>query len=266
MEDVPAAAGLRTVRSQDGTLIAYERAGSGPIVVVVDAAGCHRELGPSAALARILAPDLTTVIYDRRGRGMSTNTLPYEVAREVEDLAAVIRDVGEPVSLYGYSSGAVLALHAADRGLPISRLVLLEPPLDVTGEPPPVSSLEVEVARLVAAGRTGAAVEHFQRSIGVPDDLLRRQREASYWPAMKRLAPTLVYDLAISRSLPAERLRSVEVPTLVIASRGSSSELRAWARDVGRALPHGELHTLDGGWHGVPDAELARELREFLIR
>jgi pimeloyl-ACP methyl ester carboxylesterase len=252
------------VQSADGTLIAYEISGAGPPVILVDAAGCHRGLGPSASLARRLEADFTVLTYDRRGRGDSTDTMPYSVNREVEDIAALIGAVGGMASLYGYSSGAVLALHAAASRLPVVRLVLNEPPLDVAGGSPPVSSLEIEVAELVAAGRPGDAVEHFQRSIGVPDEYLEGMRDAPYWPAMERLAPTLVYDLAITRTLPADRLTSVTVPTLVVESDTSSSDLRGWARDVTDALPAARLRTLPGEWHGVPEADLARELRDFL--
>jgi pimeloyl-ACP methyl ester carboxylesterase len=252
------------VRSADGTLIAYEVTGAGPAVILVDAAGCYRGLGPSASLGRRLAADFRVLTYDRRGRGESTNTMPYAVTREVEDIAALIEAVGGSASLYGYSSGAVLALHAAASGLAVRRLVLNEPPLDVVGEPPPVSSLEIEVADLVAAGRPGDAVEHFQRSIGMPDEYLEGIREAPYWPALERLAPTLVYDLAITRTLPADRLTSVTVPTLVVECDASSSDLRGWAHAVTDTLPEAWLRTLPGEWHGVLEADLARELRSFL--
>lgn len=78
--------------------------------------------------AEYLARDLAVINYDRRGRGDSTDTLPYAVEREVEDLAALISRAGGSASVYGHSSGAALALHAAAHGLPIDRLILHEPP------------------------------------------------------------------------------------------------------------------------------------------
>ncbi len=88
-----------TVRSQDGTSIAVDRVGTGPAVVLVDGALCHRKMGPMGPLAKVLAPHFTVYTYDRRGRGDSGHTAPYAIEREVEDLRAVIAAAGasEPV-------------------------------------------------------------------------------------------------------------------------------------------------------------------------
>src|SRR3712207_8973586 len=85
---------LHSVRSADGTTIAFERPGSGPPLVLVDAAGHFRGLSSFSGLIGPLARDFTVVHYDRRGRGASGNAPPYAVEREVEDLAAIVEDVG----------------------------------------------------------------------------------------------------------------------------------------------------------------------------
>src|SRR5512135_3420902 len=104
---------MNTVTSKDGTKIAYETKGSGPAVILVDGALCYRSFGPMPHLAELLAPHFTVVTYDRRGRGESGNSKPYAVAREVEDIAALIQAAGGPACVYGISSGACLALEAA---------------------------------------------------------------------------------------------------------------------------------------------------------
>ncbi|OXM40419.1 alpha/beta hydrolase, partial [Amycolatopsis thailandensis] len=119
---------MSTVTSQDGTTIAYTRTGSGPAVILVDGAMCHREFGPAAPLAAELAPHFTVYTYDRRGRGESGDTEPFSVAREVEDLAALIEEAGGTAHVYGISSGAALALEAAKAGLPITKLAVYEFP------------------------------------------------------------------------------------------------------------------------------------------
>src|SRR5262245_47412221 len=93
-----------TVASKDGTAIAYSRTGSGPVLILVDGALCHRDFGPSGTLARELAPHFTVITYDRRGRGESGNTPPYAVEREIEDLAALIHAAGGPALVVGVSS------------------------------------------------------------------------------------------------------------------------------------------------------------------
>ena len=117
---------MNTVTSDDGTSIAFERFGEGPPVILVGGASTDRAM--TRPLARELAGSFTVINYDRRGRGDSGDTQPYAVEREVEDIGVLITEVGEPASLYGHSSGAVLALHAAARGLPVTGLAMYEPP------------------------------------------------------------------------------------------------------------------------------------------
>ena len=105
------------VTSSDGTQIAFDRLGDGPPVIVVGGAMCDRALiGPTA---EELAKHFTVLNYDRRGRGDSGDTGPYAVEREIEDIGALIVEAGGSASVYGHSSGAALALHAAAAGLPV---------------------------------------------------------------------------------------------------------------------------------------------------
>ena len=102
-----------TVISNDGTEIAYDKVGRGPAVILIDGALAVRTSGSS--LAELLAPNFTVYYYDRRGRGDSTDTKPYSVEKEVEDIEALIGVAGGAVHLYGSSSGGALALEAAIR-------------------------------------------------------------------------------------------------------------------------------------------------------
>src|SRR3981081_3304892 len=106
---------MNKVLSKDGTSIAFDQAGQGPPVVIVDGALCYRASGPSGPLAALLKPHFTVLTYDRRGRGDSSDTSPYSIEREVEDLDALIQQAGGSACVYGISSGAALALEAASR-------------------------------------------------------------------------------------------------------------------------------------------------------
>src|SRR4051812_7752022 len=117
---------MSTAFSADGTPIAYTTTGRGPAVILVDGALCHRESGPSGPLAARLAERFTVITYDRRGRGESGDAAPFSVDREVEDLAALIEAAGGSAMLYGISSGAVLALHAASRVADVESIALYE--------------------------------------------------------------------------------------------------------------------------------------------
>lgn len=85
----------------------------------------YRGFGPTAPLAAELASSFAVITYDRRGRGESTDTPPYAVDREVEDLQALVDVAGGSAFAYGFSSGAVLLLHAALAGVALPKLALL---------------------------------------------------------------------------------------------------------------------------------------------
>jgi pimeloyl-ACP methyl ester carboxylesterase len=166
-----------TAISRDGTLIAYDRSGRGPVVVVIDGTFGSRTFGPNVKLPAKPSAHHTVVHYDRRGCGASGDTRPYAVAREVEDLEAVIDAAGGRGCVYGISSGAVLAVDAARR-LPdkITKLALYEPPcvVDDSRAPWPADYAD-RVTQLVASGRRDEAVKLWMRQVG------RRGDAVAHW-------------------------------------------------------------------------------------
>ena len=145
----------KTVKSKDGTVIAYEQTGAGPAVILVSAALADRD--GARRLAHELASSFTVINYDRRGRGKSSDTKPYAVEREIEDLEALVKRSVEPVFLFGSSSGAVLALDAGSRfGAREKKLFLYEPPFIVDASRAPIpDSLQNEIGDAVAANKRG---------------------------------------------------------------------------------------------------------------
>jgi pimeloyl-ACP methyl ester carboxylesterase len=81
---------MHTVTSKDGSRIAYDRLGSGPVVILVGGALGHRKFKKMEELARLLAESCTVINPDRRGRGDSTEVKPFAPEREIEDIAALI--------------------------------------------------------------------------------------------------------------------------------------------------------------------------------
>jgi pimeloyl-ACP methyl ester carboxylesterase len=251
------------VTSKDGTPIAYECAGTGPALILVDAAGHYREFSSFTGLIDLLIRDFTVYHYDRRGRGDSGDTGPYAVEREVDDLDALIVDAGGSAFLYAFSSGGLVALHAAASRLPIEKLAMLEPPIEVDEDRSAQRAFTARLTELVGAGDRDAAVNFYLTGIGVPDEIVGEMRGTTAWSALAAVAHTLVYDSLVSEATSFRLLASVPVPTLVLDSEGSGDDLASMAATVANGMPHASHLSLPGEWHGIPDEILAPALVEF---
>ncbi len=262
---------MQTVISKDGTKIAYDKSGSGPAVILVAGAMGTRSFG-FPELVSLLATDFSVYNYDRRGRGDSTDTKPYAVEREVEDIEALIDAAGGSAKLYGISSGACLVLEAAIRlGNKSSRLALYEAPYDSDPADKPVwQSYYSKLYELIAAGRRGDAVEHFMKFLSVPDSMIADMRKRPMWQGMESVAPTLIYDAECmggeTRAVPVDRAADVTVPTLVMDGEETVKMfpfMRVTADQLDKALPNAERRMLTGQRHDVSAEALAPVLIEF---
>jgi len=261
---------MNTVRSADGTTIAYTRAGQGPPLILVDGALCSRSFGPMPKLAEQLTPHFTVYTYDRRGRGDSGDTAPYEPDREVEDLEALMALAGEDVYVHGTSSGAALALRAAKRIRSIAKLAVYEPPFIVDDTRPPIPAGYLDrLNRLVADGRQGDAVKMFMRFVGTPAFFTAVMPFTPVWPKLKAVAHTLPYDITIVQDhqkgapFTAQEWAAVKTPTLVAAGGKSPAWMTNATRALADALPDASYRTLPGQNHMVKPQVIAPVLTEF---
>jgi pimeloyl-ACP methyl ester carboxylesterase len=260
---------MNTVRSKDGAAIAFDRSGSGPALILIG--GAMSDRGGSASVASLLAPRFTVYGYDRRGRGDSGNTLPYSVDREIDDLAALIAEAGGSALVMGGSSGGVLALDGAARGLAITKLAVYEPPLIVDkGGPLLPSGFADHLAELASSGRRGDAVEAFMtQALGMPHDVVAGMRHAPFWSGLEAKAPTLAYDMIIcgptqtGSPAPLSKWVSVKMPALVMAGGTSPEWMQNGVRALARVLPNATHRTLEGQTHAADPAILAAALEEF---
>ena len=257
---------MPTVVSADGTTIAYERTGSGPALVLVDGAMCHRAGGPMRPLAARLRDSFTVYTYDRRGRGESSDTPPYAVAREIDDLRAVIGAAGGPAYVYGISSGAALALATAATGAGITRLALYEPPfLAEVEDGTRLKEYTERLRELLDAGRRGDAVALFMRHVGLPEPMIAGMRAQPGWTAMEAIAPTLAYDdeILAGSAVPRDLAPRITVPVLFLGGGASPQSLQQAAKVAADAFPTATHRTLDGQTHDVSPDALAPVLIEF---
>lgn len=256
---------MEHVESTDGTTIAFDQLGGGrPIIVVGGAATDRTNNGP---IADALAERFTVLNYDRRGRGDSSDTLPYTVAREVEDIQVLLDAAGGSAVLLGLSSGAVLAAEAAAAGLNVDRLVMWEPPFSLCPDGPQRAKAYTDrLAELLAADRRGDALEHFMTLVGLPDEAIVGMRRSPYWQVGERLAPTLAYDAAImgDHTIPTDRFASITVPTLVLAGKNSPGFLQEAAAHTAAVIPGCRHDVLAGQDHAVDAHVIAKAVAEFV--
>jgi hypothetical protein len=260
------------VTSRDGTSIAYERRGSGPAVVLVG--GGLDDGSENAALVPGLARHFTVYNYARRGRGESGDTAPYALAREIEDLAALVEEAGGSAHVFGASSGGALVLEAAAAGLAVDRIAVYEVPY--MSDPAMAGHWAAyvdELTALLADDRRSDAVELFMRLAGSSSEDTQAARESPFWPGLTALAPTLVHDAAcLGDGLPpVDRLARVTQPTLVATGGVPDQHMGGLRPDffdtaadaVAAALPNAERRVVAGQSHVAEPTVFAAVLERF---
>ncbi len=259
---------MKKVISKDGTPIAFDRTGKGPVLILVGGALTQRSAPQAGSLTALLAPRFTIIDYDRRGRGDSGDTAPYAMGREVEDLEALIDEAGGSAFVYGHSSGGTLALEAArSLGSKIKKLALYELPFmgPGNGAPGPAEHL-AQLKEMQAAGRQADMLRYFMMQIvGMPAQAISPMKNSPMWQGLLSLAPTLVYDLTIMSEFPNpdERIKTVRIPTLVLDGGASPDWAANAAQTLVETLPNAQRRTLAGQTHAVAPEALAPVLVEF---
>ncbi len=260
---------MQVVTSKDGTKIACDKQGEGPVVILVAGALCARLSWSGPGLAKLLAPHFTVYNYDRRGRGDSGDTKPYAVEREIEDIEALIDEAGGTAYLYGHSSGGSLLLEAAIKlGSKVKKLAIYEAPYN--DDPKAQQAWGQYIKQLtedLATDRRGDAVALFMKYVGLPSEQIEGMRHAPMWPALEALAPTLAYDhaaiLGKDATIPTKRAAIVTVPTLIMNGGASFPFMYDTAKALSKAIPHAQLRTLEGQTHDVALEALAPVLVDF---
>jgi pimeloyl-ACP methyl ester carboxylesterase len=262
---------MEEVRSRDGTTIAFDRLGEGPPVILVFGAFSYRKFPKSVELAELLAERFTVINYDRRGRGDSGDTKAYAVEREIEDIDALIRAAGGSAHLWGWSSGAVLALRAAASGLNVEKLIAYDPIflVDESGELPP-PDFAARLDEMVAADRRSDAARYFMTdAMGVPRLFVGGMRLLPMWSRLKRVAHTLPYDFAVTADTVtgkppvAEDWASLTTPTLVMYGAKAPERLRKGAEAIADVLPNAKRRALEGQSHNPSMKVMAPAVEEF---
>lgn len=267
---------MHKVISADGTPIAYDRVGEGPALIYIVGATATRGLAAQQGDANGDTP-FTTYIYDRRGRGDSgdsADTPTNAIAREIEDLEALIDVAGGEAFVFGHSSGAVLALRAAGQlGNKIKKVALYEPPFIIDDSRPPIPADYVaHLQELSAAGRKEDALIYFMTvAVGIPAEYIDGMKHAPFWASSVGVAHTISYDGEIMGDTmygnPAslQQFSGITTPVLVMVGSNSPPYQQHAVEALAKLLPNAQYRSMTGQDHGIAPEILTPALVEFFL-
>jgi len=237
------------VYSKDGTRIGFSRFGQGPSIVFV-----HGSLSRGAdwlGIAAHLSRHFTCFMMDRRGHGRSEpGASSYSIAREYDDVLAVLAAAGRDASLVGHSFGAICALGAAMRAS-LRRLVLYEPPLPIGGLV--AGENLASYCRAVADGRLDDALElGLRKFVRFPGAHVHAMRSSKSWPRLAAMVPTWPRELKEMDGLPGdvEAYAAIACPTLLLLGTESPEHpFRHAISALSQTLPDVRTASLLGQTH-----------------
>lgn len=250
---------MHTVKSADGTVIAYDRAGDGPaLVVCVGALSSRRSFVPPPRLTSAF----TVYTYDRRGRGDSGDGHQYAVKREYEDLAAVLDATGERAFVFGHSSGAAIALRAAAAGVPMRAIAAYEAPFE---NPSATTGAATHIRDLISQDRRDDAVMFWLTDVvGAPEELISMVRRGPWRKELAALSHTLPYDLAMTAGgMPRSELAAIDVSVLILSGSNSRDWFHRTVAEQAAIIPNARLEMIDGCDHNAPPDVITQYLLEF---
>jgi len=245
-------------QSADGAHISYLARGRGPVIV-----GVHGGLGTALSLMPLadhLADKHTVVLVNLRGHGTSDRgRSEAHIDRYVDDVRAVIEEVGPVDALFGYSFGAVIALETAlAAGDLIARLVLYEPPLPVTYPMPDMKWLQA----MLDAGRYEELVlQALATGAGAlsPGELAA-VRDNPLWMSNVAHASTLLATMRALGSVDStiDRYASITAHITLVLGTESAEHIRRAGELLASALPTAQAHHLAGQGHHFDPAVVAQ--------
>jgi pimeloyl-ACP methyl ester carboxylesterase len=245
---------MNEVTSRDGTQIAWTRSGNGPPLVLSPGLTGHHKVWD--AMLSTLEPRFSVYTFDRRGRGDSGDADPntFDIAREADDLLALLEAIGEPAHLFGHSSGAINALEAALRAEQLLTLQLYEPPFRVDREHVPRDAY-ARVKALHDAGDREGVVELFLREeIGLTPAQIDEIRPTPAWERRVAIAHIFTREIrgVLDYVFEPARFTTLQTPTLLILGSDSPPQFRPTIEALHSALPNSRIVVMPGQQHNAP--------------
>ncbi|MGL5851305.1 MAG: alpha/beta fold hydrolase [Phycicoccus sp.] len=253
------------VTSARGDRVGLDHRGEGPALVFVSGAGPFRATDPvtTETAERAAALGVSTLVWDRLGRGDSPADGVLDLDRELAALAAVIERAGGRAVLCGHSSGCSIALRAAADGMPVAGLALWEAPLGPEGGE--AAEWIAEFERLLDAGDLDGALAQYMKDM--PPEWLEGARHDPEFPVHLSNVPSMRADgrsLVWAESAPlATLLAPVRVPVQAMVGEETFPGMVESAELVLAAVPGATLRRMPGADHSWEPEAMAAELARF---
>jgi class 3 adenylate cyclase/pimeloyl-ACP methyl ester carboxylesterase len=239
-----AAPDVHYATTRDGVRIAYAINGEGPALVFVRALNSHvQESWDNVRTRRhfeALGAAFTVVRFDARGNGMSGDATTIDIDTLVEDVRAVVDDLGiTSVTVYGQGFGTPVAIAFAARNPDVvDRLVLY----CAHARGLPIPDVFLETMR-VAPRQAHAIMAHdtYPDAETISTDLIRQGLHTTS-------AETAVAYFELVRTVDVVgELSDVKAPTLVMQPERSPVVRTALGREIAEAIPHARFVEVPGG-------------------
>jgi pimeloyl-ACP methyl ester carboxylesterase len=191
----------------------------------------------------------SVAVVNRRGRAPSGPlTHSYSMQTEVDDLGAVLDELGEPATLFGWSYGGLVALLAANER-PVRHVVAYEPVA-----PPFGSDALPDLAAADATEDWDRAVEIVNRQISgySAAHVAALRADPQSWATLRRLSQPLYAEIRALAQAPVTGVLAgrAERVDLVVGehSRGTAPYGTSFG-DVRDRVPRAAVHELAGQGH-----------------
>jgi pimeloyl-ACP methyl ester carboxylesterase len=245
-----------SVESADGTRVGCELLGEGPPLLVVHGSIADRRRW--GAVRDGLAARFRVHLMDRRGRGLSAEEGPggYALAREAEDIRALVSAIGDGVLVLAHSYGGTCSLEAAVEAPQIARMLVYEPAFAPEGDPVfPHAALAEVITALERGDRETAVLMFYKHALALDDQAIAQVRASPLWQLRLEAADTLGREATAANAyeLRSDRLARIAAPVRFLLGTDTAPALQRSTRAAHEALPGSELVELPGEAHNAMD-------------
>lgn len=241
---------MQTVRSADGTSIAYEQHGAGPPLILLHGGSSPQYWEP---IVPRFADDFRVIIPHRRGVGASEDTDEYSLEKGVQDVRAVIDTVNRDPTLFGHSFGGLLAIETA-RSASVRNLIAYEPAV-LIGEYREQATLAARMQARIDDGDRREAMKYYIREVmhgGDIEDLDGWLDEWPPWPEIVALTENIVRINRVIEQYHLPDSLEIDISTLLLTGAEGPPHLKDGVRAVHEALPNSRLFEFEDIGHGGP--------------